>query len=407
MNKIEFSDASEKLSAMLDGELPKEELSPLFMKLASDYELQDEFSGHLEMKKMFSNATSNPPSYLRKKVLIGTGLGTATGLAATAIGNPLIKLFTGLGFSKMWVPGISALIGSILTASVFWFGSSDSENLNGEMAGMNDMSFSSSSSLTFVISSPPEQPKVPVVQSYNNNTSVSISRNYNTEQILVDKIKESMADSETSEGFLPEIEFFIPIADENLLSGLNSDDIISFEKIPKAKYSMLNPIIDINKFALSVRGFSTRSIPQFSLDPYDSPIMNNMGLALFYRIDPSHSVGFEFGQEGFLQKYDGRSNDGIPMEIKQNYIAAWFGIVYQYNISGIKGLDDITPYTRLFLGGTKVGPLMKGTIGLQYTIEDKVSFYGGIEPTLLIYNFQGQNFTTTKIGFTYGMSVNF
>lgn len=97
MIENEFMDASEKLTAFIDGELPKEEYGTLFYELAQNTELQDELSELIMIKSTFHNKLNIAPPLLKNRIMDKVGLGIPT-LVERLLSPTLMNTF----FSGQW-----------------------------------------------------------------------------------------------------------------------------------------------------------------------------------------------------------------------------------------------------------------------------------------------------------------
>jgi hypothetical protein len=132
------------------------------------------------------------------------------------------------------------------------------------------------------------------------------------------------------------------------------------------------------------------------------PIMNNMGLTLKYDISDKHSIGIEAGQESFpgmIETSDGR--------LQPTASISWMGITYQYSFQPIKQLGSIKPFIQTIGGGTGVGPIAKGIIGVSLPIRNRMSLFTAAEGTVMGYRYNSSWYSAQKISFCTGMMLTF
>lgn len=412
MIEFDYMSYSEQLVALLDGELHASEATPLFLELSHNAELQDEMHELLTLKQFFGVPHAAPPDHLKRNILLTTGLGTASALISSgAASSPLSRFWMGLVGSKGVLMLVSAIIGglaAILMSNPDWFsGSNYKVPLNPAL-----MSFAIPSSAETV----PENREV-VITEYKARTPVVSSFPYNDDITIKDPVELSnFTPSTNNELTQNEAQVNVKPIPVVLLSEAGGRSYSgSIHILPLNELSKLNlPQIydddadyDPSRLSLQLRGFTARSIPEFNLAPLDAPVLNNIGIGLFYKFDKHFSVGLEVGQESVLQKYDGLDREGIPTQWQQNYIAFWTGIAGQYNFNPMTNLPEIQPFTRIFIGGTKVGPMGRAILGLKYNYRNTLDIFSGVETSVLFYRFQGNTFTTQKIGLTFGGSVHF
>ena len=123
MFEKENMNASELLTAFLDGELDASESQHLFYQLANDPELQDEMQELIAMKSAFKDSKVQPPPALKQNVMKNTVMpDTFIRKAATA--------FVTVGaflFNKYTTAAGAVLLGGLLTYFIGFNQSSDAD----------------------------------------------------------------------------------------------------------------------------------------------------------------------------------------------------------------------------------------------------------------------------------------
>lgn len=124
---------SEKLVAILDGELEKSEVGNFFQELYQNNDLQDEFFDMINLKNNFKQTLYAPPSNLKSNILKGAGLIAASTLTyqsiATNNANWFASLWTTIG-SKISIALISAVTSALITFGVTDYFNSNNSNSN-------------------------------------------------------------------------------------------------------------------------------------------------------------------------------------------------------------------------------------------------------------------------------------
>lgn len=87
--------------------------------------------------------------------------------------------------------------------------------------------------------------------------------------------------------------------------------------------------------------------------------------------------------------------------------AAWLGLAYQFRAGSIDRLGMIRPFVQTMLGGTEIGPIAKGAVGISWTPDSRVSFNLGLEGTTVLYRNNGDWYSSRKLGLAYSAQVNF
>ncbi|MGQ9818651.1 MAG: hypothetical protein ACUVQ1_01810 [Candidatus Kapaibacteriales bacterium] len=157
---------------------------------------------------------------------------------------------------------------------------------------------------------------------------------------------------------------------------------------------------------VSIRGFSLKSEPNTKVNYEQTGLLKDVGIGIGYDFSRYSTFGIEFGQEKFPQNFE-LNLYGELTYYRQNPILWWYGIYYHQKIPFLFQNETLNPYLHAFLGGTSVGPLLKGSIGLEFAPDRRVSLLLGWENSLLFYNVQNKIYKTKKNGLTYGVNVRF
>jgi hypothetical protein len=159
------------------------------------------------------------------------------------------------------------------------------------------------------------------------------------------------------------------------------------------------------RFLVHVHGLTANSYPAVAIGQPSDPLFNNMSAGVGYALAKGSQLAIEVGQEPFTQRYSGlEGRRGVTYT--QKPLLFWAGASYRLDLEGLN-LGGVHPYAKVLAGGTSVGPLFKGTIGLNYLPDTRVGFSLGVEGSFLPYRFQGNWFGSRKLGVTYGLSLLF
>jgi len=415
MINFENLSSSEKLCALLDGELSASESSILFFELAQNTDLQEEMKDHLSLRSFMGASQVAPPERLRNKILVGTGLMTGGMAGGSAVSAGLGRFLSMGMFNKLILIVTSALLGSL--ATIFFLNQGDNSSNN---IANNDNSRKTNIPVIVSKEEPANIPESELTAQRNNvqRSNPAIIQNNNviddtrntTLPAQAESVTNNDANNDNSEltSQSPEPIYTASLAlPEEYYSNDFSRQIGMVDEPGFKKMQLSQERVMPNELSLQIRGFTARSIPEFNLAPLDNPTFNNMAISMFYKFHPNVSVGFEAGQENFLQQYDGYDSDGRYVAYKQNYNGFWSGIAFQYDFNEIQGVAGLFPMARVLVGGAKVGPMFRGMFGLQYNYMNSFSLYTGIESSALFYRFNDNYFSTSKLGLTIGGSVKF
>lgn len=395
MNDFEYISSSEQLSAFLDGELDSAEAGKLFMELAKDPDLQLEMQDMINLRTNLQQLQTAPPQVVKDNIVAGLGIGVAGGAAAGMMGR-------GLWQSVVASKPFAMLVAGLVAAATTLF-----------VVDYNKQS----------------EPKAPIVNyipppSYDytlqDQTPQIIEKLVFVSQPVIRSIEKIVYVNSTqaSDDYQDVTEEYFTLNSSNLspfdAGNINPDRTrlnISTTLINQNQETLVSKMAgpDFWKdLALQFRmqGQAAQSYPNPNIYSLSNPTLNNVGFALFYNIDKNNAIGIELGQENFLQVYDGKEF-GSKVKYEQNYIGFWLGATYKYTFEPIGFLLNTQPIIQGTIGGTNIGPIAKMMLGLQYNFEDKIFVFGGIDGGTLLYMYQKVPFTSSKIGFSYGIAVRF
>ncbi|MCX6153919.1 MAG: hypothetical protein NT007_07160 [Candidatus Kapabacteria bacterium] len=413
MNQELFT-ASERLCAFLDGELHGSDVGNLFYELAQNSDLQEEMRQHISLRKMFKGNVVAPPSNLKNKILIGAGIGaglTAPFVSPTSFG--VADFFTKFLGSRIFAIVGSTVVSALTTALIISSVGKD-DKISNQMVQNNALP-----NQELVSSIPVKKLATETKPITTNKISKSTRKtSFSLPSYLFIAGIPSIPDNVQAQPVQqPEPEFnsnknFSEIRTSNVNSvvqPLKSHEIFSIvtqtnnsnDRYLKTK---------AQNYSLNIRKMAQGSIPDVNIVPYNEPIINNLAINLMYKINDNHSMGIEIGQEDLMQKFHGKESDGHEYGYNQAYVAFWTGFSYQYTGSPVKPYDkyfDMRPFIHALIAGTRIGPYIKESVGLELFISDNLLFSLGIEHGLLLYKYQENYFSTNKLGLTYGFSVKF
>jgi anti-sigma factor RsiW len=420
---------SELLSSYLDGELDADETGTLLSRLAHDSDLQAEMRDMLMLRQGFRAELFTPTPDLTEKVFQRTvladqsariGSGTASAGISGSRGQVLLAaLISGVASSLLTllvvtqvIPG-SRVAGSVSTGSVKDMPIAPVATVPHTSARMDSgavMAPAAASSATIVAA----QPATVATSVTTKRSTVAGSRHVRiaTKATAVPSVSSNSAASSVAESrqFLTSIDRLMVQAAPVVMA----DSMMSSTQEPTVRLlpgdtpvilSRASPEQGDEKFSLSLRGFTSRSFPEFTLDPLTDPPLNNIAIGMLYNLSDHHALGVEFGQEHFMQRYEGTANGG-HVTFDQNYLALWGGAVYQYRFGRIEEFGGIEPVARGMVGGMRTGPLGRLTLGAQLDY-GRVVFMAGAEGALAVYTYQGRWFASRTLGATYGFSIQF
>lgn len=391
---------SEKIVAFIDGELSPSERESLFLTLASSPQLQEEMRQQLLISRTLKSSLIAPPDALKHNIFASIGAEPSQNF------NPQHTFFSKL-LNKRVIFVLSSLLVFFILSTIY---------LLNEYQNLKNFAYKQPVSSTYVDNSK----NIPITQSSNidndSKNSYSNFKNTKTPDIFKTKIKQSSDFANKNQDAaiqLPTNDSHISstnelpnifVIDKSNFEMKNSD--LSFDgalKISQLISNIFSRTDFLDKLSMQIRFFEAKNFTNTEIKSANQPILNNFGLTLLYDVDKNNAIAIEIGQEDFQQLFKGNLND-FPTLFKQNYTAFWVGASYQYSHTNYGVID---PYFRAMLGGTRIGPITKLTIGGKYHLTNKLYIFAGLENTALFYEFQNKKHTSLKSGISAGLSVKF
>lgn len=402
----------------LEGEINPIEKDLLYRELSQNQELQEYLEEQIQFSKLFQNdfKTISVPSDATNAVFASLNFKIPN--VATTPSVPIYPKFVAnlkQFFGKFAPFFASSLVGGAVTFFLAWL----FLPLNFKIESLNNQAN---------LSSGKEIPIATTKEIPNISTSREIKA-VNIERIIKETLENWLANYfknyslpnnslARNEEQTPSLSFEPAILNKELPKIEFTNKDLSYERketLPLNYYSN-SPIANtlssnnltqkLRNITLGFRGYMLKSNPDVSVNLSEKGIIPNVGISLGYNIATNTNIGLEFGQEKFAQKYT-LKRDGEVTYYKQNPLLWWYGLYIQQSISNLFQFQDIKPMARIFLGGTPVGPLARGAVGLQYTPDERVTLFLGWEATYLGYKVQNTVYQTKKTGVTYGVSVKY
>lgn len=161
---------------------------------------------------------------------------------------------------------------------------------------------------------------------------------------------------------------------------------------------------DNTNWGLEFRGIASSSNPSVKINDASNSMFANSSIGVFYRIAKQHSVGIETGQESFGMSFY-TIEDGNQYLYEQNPMLWWYGAFYRYSATNLGYKQILYPFAQVFAGASSIGPIGKLNIGLEYRPIENISLSIGLETKRLWYVIQDNNYSTNKTGVNYGISI--
>lgn len=403
---------SEQLVQFLDGELPIEQEESLFVEMAANPELRAEMRDGLAMRSAISKdieAFTPTPEQTRA---VFAGLGFKNPLAPDRGENttryrtlPLVWLFFGVS------------IGALLS---YMYSNNDFQK---RYEALRTSMQSKVESLTAQIKNTP-----PTVSSYEVKDDAENKPKETIRTVIVyrDRFVPTYSAVDNNSLFserMPSEELDREPADGNTIT-LNDPTQFSPAALSQGANVSLQPrtLPNYSGFAVNNRlSFRSEDFPQFWLqvrgigtltqnpDLAASSVISGLGnvnVAIGYSFNENLAAGVELGREPFMLRYSGVTK-GRKFNYEQQSSMLLGGLMLQGKMDHIESLDNIQPVGTIFLGGSEIGLLGRLSLGVYYPFNKSVAFYGGIEYSVLGFQYQSVSYDAQKLGITYGMQFRF
>ncbi len=410
----EYLSSSEKLSAFLDGELPQEDTQSLFYEIASDAELQEELRTLVSVKEMTKSSIFMPPPALKSSLDSRLGLSqdkpvAMNNQAEKAAGSAFFK-------NRFFLTSMAAMFSAVVMYFIM---------LPNAQVEQNPVQFASAK--TEVTTTDTKEAAIPVVSSVENDDNYSQS---NTNIIRRNNTNNMPVFSES--GSYPENRNTVQIMDEtqpnNFVSNfptvnretrfLNDISLARVDvNLPEPVFQLNNQLAEgplafvdqkehieiLNRFSLEMKYNQGKSYPDLDIPVEAEPIINNVAIGLFYKYNESNSIGIEFGQENYYQRFSFKEGE-LVKRYEQNWMAFWGGITYNHDFGKLDLGADLYPYYRFLVGGTQIGPMFRTSLGTKIPISNKMYFVWAAEGSYMVYHFQGRSYSSSRLGMSLGFS---
>lgn len=402
MENNEFLSASEKLTAFLDGELDASESGSLFYEIAQNPDLQEEMKDLVQIRNSFRNAQIAPPPEMKNKIMAGVGLAVPIANAGRVAFGVMLMSF----FKKNYV---SIMLG-IALLSIGYYSFRSNSNLT-ENVENNSYPLISTESIT-------------QDQSIRNKreTGVNNNTNINIPPVIADptdKIVESNKKSSSNQSIINDENRKIENTFDEINSvkstihgNINPSQIANYNNHSinlSPDFTSLNSGLKMNlgnilsNISLQLRISNGKSYPNPEIAG-NNAFVNDFSISLMYGLNENNSLGIEFGRESFMMEFQGYEGDILYL-YPQRYNAFNWGAFYQYRFNQLQIAESLTPFARIYFGGTNVGPMSRISIGTNYILTHNVSLNAGFDYTALLYSHLGNYFNTNKISWSIGLSL--
>jgi hypothetical protein len=425
---------TELLYDFLDGALPQENEMSLFAALTHDAELRNEFKEQLRINTAIAEDEHafTPPAASGEAIFARLGFATAEDsvaaapiLAAPTLGSTAIPASTlavraGIALRRGTALALVALLSSLLTA---WLMHTDGDVING---GFGERLTGGNSTLGKNLSNHNGNAGVPPTYLSSHGTSPYPFVHADTVfQTVIRRVvvvqspaTSSLSDSHDTSPIAPPQHFSDIAHSGSFIASLTPYSIMPDSAqtpaaLPLERTAPPTTPIQTTQNApqaapmlgltVGARGMVSRSIIWASV-PAKEAFPTNAALYALYSLSAHHSIGVEFGQESFFQRYYFTNPQGIEFRVEQHPTLIWGGLAYHYTMLPE---STFTPFAHVVAGATQIGALGRGMVGVSYAPDARTQFHLGAEASSLFYQSDGAWFASPKLGVSYGVSIKF
>ncbi|MBI2793258.1 MAG: hypothetical protein HYX66_01240 [Ignavibacteria bacterium] len=401
MSQMNFTppESSEALYAFLDGELDISEEQRLFDELAASVDLRTEMKDVLSIRAAVHRDITSPPAQVESSLLSAVGLGSAVSTGAGAAALATATRSPNILLNRL----LSGILGIALGLVIAWF----------MMDTQGVMQTSGTAVYSGKHTDQQQQPSVVAevdtvystrvitrtvpAQSTKNASPVEVQPADSPTLTLNEETSSNDLVLESSSAALPQT------PDPQLhRQPIASEMMKSLRRPQPLSESSYSPMVALRIRTLASGIPQTERVPQSVQDA----MAPNTAFSLLFPLAEHHQLGVEMGQESFRQEFTGYELNR-QVSIVQTPVLFWIGGTYIVTPFEFSFLSGLSPFAEATLGMVfEQGPIGRGTIGLSYQPVGPLRMTLGLDGSALLYQFQGNSFTSTKWGVSYGLSVD-
>lgn len=385
----------EALHAFMDGELSASEEQSLFNELASNGELRTEMKDLIAIRNAVQRDMIFPYAANEASVLAAAGLTSGLGASTLAAGTGVAAAHAS------WVNsvflGLCGVLGGLFLAVNSYSGGyiNNASNLPPSLPPSTE------------VGQPVAGYTQPLVQ-HDTVFAVKIVRVPQTNAVSKTPIVSAETQEPTVADYSEHEESTVVI---NPVTALNARENYSHSSdggfTQQDKLSYISQPAD--KLPVTVRfrslasGISSASATPMSVQ---NALLPNSAYGLFLPLNSEHRIGLEMGTESFKQVFEGVV-DGRTGQYTQTPVLFWMGATYNYTPAGNWFIPGLSPFAEATAGiAFAQGPVGRATVGLSYQPIGLLKISAGIDASTLMYGYQNQRFFSSKIGMSYGISID-
>jgi hypothetical protein len=161
---------------------------------------------------------------------------------------------------------------------------------------------------------------------------------------------------------------------------------------------------EIIGLSVNLFGSNYMSLQNADYVPSSHPRLSNTGISIGYNLNEDIQLIGEIRQEHFYQEFTGSDEEGYEVKYMQspNLISPGIGLKYDF-----QKWNNLELFTQTTLSGNSAGVIGRLMLGLEWYPVKGYKFMLGTEGSGFYYQHDKSVFNSYKIGFTYGLGVEF
>jgi len=405
---------SDRIQELLDGELDSLYEVDLFAQIASNADLRNEFKQQLALRATVGRdrAALVPPIALTNSLFSGLGFAVPlAGAAAGTAGGGLLLQWLG----KLGLPILSAVTAVGVTIGSGFVGNGSSNSTI--QVSADEPLVTAAESRDAITGESDVQSRIEGLATQLQKANATIAelrasqrrrqlaasnaelRSQPTPSAAPPQVTESPSET-PQQTIMPDLS----VQRLEISSTLNVMPSASQREFQTQVLDVVTPdYLLYPSFMIQLRGLSLQGMSTVSTSP-ELSWYDNASVAFLYQLSDRSVIGMEIGNEAFPQVFEHNRN-GQVIRTEQYPASTWGGITYRHHFDYLG--SSLRPFVQALAGGTRFGPLGRLGAGLQYSPAGSLSFIAGIEGSVSTFTIQDTWYASSKLGFTYGMSVRF
>ena len=411
-----MNNINEIMLEFIRGGISREDENDLFIKLAQDDELRQEFKTFSAVEKSLKSTNKSfiPPEEMSNSIFNQIGVPLQIPKSSAFLGGFMGSKF----FGYLFTAAIALVTGFLLYPIINGTGG-NTENtqheilqkavniINNENTNQNKKIGSAEDLVTRNISKINKKNvqlhdanEHPQQELDNNSTLAHEDYTLHTSESST-AVEENAEANDLQVETIEEVERVENIVDKNVIY----EDLSANNEIPAMQIAPLSSAMPSSNsdFVFEFNHSAVWNMPQAEIAPSEYAPFHNTSLAVYYKLNSLFKIGAKVRQESFYLLYSGTENEkSFDYKQQPNYTS----LSAQLRVSPIE-FAFIKPFGELGFGINRGGNLLRTSLGAEISIYPNVSFILAGEYAYFRYLHQSAWFDASKLSLNYGILINF